>query len=149
MADSGSLPRQSYRDLGNAAPHPVGEARWLGRTGRGQDVAVYEAGAWVDVMYFEDDGTTARGGFSLNPLYTGQLATVLVELLAKRAEVAAGRADPPEDSVRLQEAVDRAHSALTSSAYVGGPSEREAWQTALQALGEVATQHQGESRGVE
>lgn len=44
---------------------------------------------------------------------------------------------------RVQGAVDRAQGALTSSAYVGGPSEREAWQTATLALGEVATQHQG------
>lgn len=46
---------------------------------------------------------------------------------------------------RLQRAVDRAHGALTTSAYVGGPNEREAWQTALRALSEVATQHQGKS----
>ena len=47
---------------------------------------------------------------------------------------------------RLQVAVDRAHSALTSSAYVGGPGEREAWQIALRELGGVATQHTGVSR---
>jgi hypothetical protein len=43
----------------------------------------------------------------------------------------------------LQEAVDRAYGALNGSAYVGGPSEREAFRTALDALGAVVTQEQG------
>ena len=44
----------------------------------------------------------------------------------------------------LQEAVDRAYGLLNSSAYVGGPSEREAWQGAMEALGPIATQHVGQ-----
>jgi hypothetical protein len=50
-----------------------------------------------------------------------------------------------EDVERLQAAVDKAYGAMNSSAYVGGPSEREAWQTALTALGEVVTQHTGQA----
>ena len=45
---------------------------------------------------------------------------------------------------RLQKAVDRAHGALDSSAHVGGPSEREAWRTAVEALGALVTQHQAQ-----
>lgn len=43
----------------------------------------------------------------------------------------------------LQRAVDTACNALEASAYVGGPTEREAWQSALAALQEVKTQHKG------
>lgn len=46
---------------------------------------------------------------------------------------------------RLQRAVDKAHGALDASAYVGGPSQREAWQQAMAALGEVVTEHQAEA----
>lgn len=42
-----------------------------------------------------------------------------------------------------QEGIDKALSALHSSAYVGGPTEREAWQTVLRELGPFGTQHQG------
>lgn len=45
----------------------------------------------------------------------------------------------------LQGAVDRAHAAMYGSQYVGGPTEREAWQTAYNALSEVVTQQQSES----
>jgi hypothetical protein len=45
---------------------------------------------------------------------------------------------------RLQGAINTAYVALRASAYVGGPSEREAWRTAVDALGEVATQHKGQ-----
>lgn len=45
-----------------------------------------------------------------------------------------------------QEAIDRALSALEGSAYVGGPSEREAWQTTLEALGPFRTEHVGDGR---
>lgn len=48
-----------------------------------------------------------------------------------------------EDFERLQRAVDTAHSALRGSEYVGDPSGR-AWRTAVEALGEVATQHQAQ-----
>ena len=50
------------------------------------------------------------------------------------------------DTEKLQTAVDKAYSALTSSAYVGGPSEREAFRIALDALGQVATQHTGQAQ---
>src|SRR5207248_7407170 len=43
----------------------------------------------------------------------------------------------------LQAAVDRAANVMHESAYVGGPSEREAWKEALLALERVATQHKG------
>lgn len=43
----------------------------------------------------------------------------------------------------LQAAIDRADSALRSSAYVGGPTEREAFRTASETLGPLATQHIG------
>lgn len=45
---------------------------------------------------------------------------------------------------KLQAAVDTAHAAMHGSEYVGGPSEREAWQTAMRALGEVVTEHKGQ-----
>jgi hypothetical protein len=50
---------------------------------------------------------------------------------------------------RLQQAVDRAHAAMVGSQHVGGPTQREAWQTAVQELGAVVTQHvgQGEQHG--
>lgn len=54
-----------------------------------------------------------------------------------------GRAELEARVVELQGAVDRAHSAMRSSEYVGGPSERDAWRTAVSELGAVATQHQG------
>lgn len=52
--------------------------------------------------------------------------------------------DAPDRVSRLQAAVDRAHSALIGSQYVDGPTEREAYRTAVEALGEVATQHRGQ-----
>lgn len=66
------------------------------------------------------------------------------------AKTRAGEADRAlaaalADVERLRKAVGRAHQALISSQYVGGPSEREAWQIASEALGAVATQHQGTS----
>jgi hypothetical protein len=42
-----------------------------------------------------------------------------------------------------QAAIDRACSLMKSSAYVGGPSEREAWRGAMEALGPYETQHIG------
>jgi hypothetical protein len=47
------------------------------------------------------------------------------------------------ENVRLQAAIDEAHGVMNASSYVGGPSEREAWQTAMRALGSVVTQHTG------
>lgn len=41
----------------------------------------------------------------------------------------------------LQAAIDRAYSAMGSSAYVGGPTEREVWHIVADALGPLATQH--------
>lgn len=51
--------------------------------------------------------------------------------------------DALAENARLQAAIDEAHNAMNASAYVGGPSEREAWQTAMRALGSVVTQHIG------
>lgn len=55
------------------------------------------------------------------------------------------------ESRRLQAAIDEAYGAMNASAYVGGPSQREAWQTATMALGSVVTvdAHNGESRPME
>jgi hypothetical protein len=44
----------------------------------------------------------------------------------------------------VQRAVDAAYAAMRGSEYVGGPTERDAWRTAVVALGEVATQHHGQ-----
>ena len=44
----------------------------------------------------------------------------------------------------LQAAIDKAMSALYGSQYVGGPSEREAWQTVVEAIGPFETQHVGQ-----
>jgi hypothetical protein len=44
----------------------------------------------------------------------------------------------------LQAAIDTAQSALMGSQYVGGPSEREAWRIATEALRSVATEHRGQ-----
>lgn len=52
--------------------------------------------------------------------------------------------DAPDRVSRLQAAVDRAHSALIGSQYVGGPSVGDAFRTAVEALGEVATEHRGQ-----
>lgn len=49
------------------------------------------------------------------------------------------------DRDRRQEAIDTALSALHSAAYVGGPTEREAWQAALQALEPFQTHRQCEA----
>lgn len=43
----------------------------------------------------------------------------------------------------LQAAVDRAHGAIQGTAYVGGPSEAEAYHIVVGALGPLATQHTG------
>lgn len=51
-----------------------------------------------------------------------------------------------ERCCELQEGVDTAYSALSSSAYVGGPTEREAFRVASNALGPLATQHIGQPR---
>lgn len=56
-----------------------------------------------------------------------------------RRVVLADRAD------ELQAAVDRAHAAMVGSQYVGGPTERDAWRTALGALERVVTQHLGQA----
>lgn len=56
----------------------------------------------------------------------------------KRAQQAHGRAE------RLQEAIDKAYAHMNASQYVGGPSERDAWRTAFEALGSVVTQHTGQ-----
>lgn len=45
---------------------------------------------------------------------------------------------------RLQHAVDAAYAAMDGP-YVGGPPEREAWQTAMRELGDVVTQHVGQN----
>lgn len=47
-------------------------------------------------------------------------------------------------NAELQAAVDRAYSLMNGSAYVGGPSEREAWQGAMATLGAVVTEHKGQ-----
>lgn len=44
----------------------------------------------------------------------------------------------------LQAAVDTAWTALNGSAYVGGPTEREAFRIALHELGPHVTQHKGQ-----
>lgn len=44
-----------------------------------------------------------------------------------------------------QAAIDRAMAALEGSQYVGGPTEREAYQTAVHALGPFRTEHKGQN----
>jgi hypothetical protein len=42
----------------------------------------------------------------------------------------------------MQAAIDKAYSALSSSQYVGGPTEREAWRIVTEALYPFVTQYQ-------
>lgn len=80
---SDELARGSQRDpWGN----PERALRWAGRTGAGQRIALYEAGAWLELVYYEHDDETVRGGFALNPLYVGQLFVELAKIMAERAE---------------------------------------------------------------
>jgi hypothetical protein len=47
----------------------------------------------------------------------------------------------------LQAGIDKAYGALSSSQYVGGPSQREAWRIAAEALGPLATEHTAQGAG--
>jgi hypothetical protein len=63
------------------------EIVWSGRTGAGQVVRLSKSDDWVQLVYYERDGTL-RGGFALNRLYTGQLTAALTSILVDRAEAA-------------------------------------------------------------
>lgn len=60
------------------------------------------------------------------------------ELAEARAVIVA------EQEEAMQAGVDKALSLMHGSAYVGGPSEREAWRGVLDALGPFETQHTGQ-----
>jgi len=97
--------------------------------------------------YYED----AAPGEELNGVWAQRFGALsharVAALKALGGEVrVSGRAELEARLVELQGAVDRAHSVMHSSEYVGGPSERDAWQEAMSELGAVATQHQGENR---
>jgi Asp-tRNA(Asn)/Glu-tRNA(Gln) amidotransferase A subunit family amidase len=101
--------------------------------------ALSEAGMEIAYVSFEDregrDPIYSEACSDARPVVEKALAPFLS--LSPENDEGDSRAD-------LQSAVDRAYTALMSSAYVGGPSHREAWQTALDALWPVVTQQQGQ-----
>jgi hypothetical protein len=98
----------------------------------------YEAGKAL-LAFIRANRSWFCGGRMMEP-YESQAAEKLSAYLS-RVSPSCVDSVAVEDVERLQAAVDKAYGAMNSSAYVGGPSEREAWQTALAALGEVVTQH--------
>lgn len=66
---------------------------------------------------------------------------LLAALAGRLASARSERDEAQAEVERLQAAVDTAHGAWTNSQYVGGPTEREAYQIAMDALGAVVTQH--------
>lgn len=69
---------------------------WEGRTGRGQPVRLFENDAWLELIYYEFDGETVRGGLALNPLYAARLAKALVGVIARRAWQGSALARSPD-----------------------------------------------------
>lgn len=72
------------------------------------------------------------------------------ELRADREQITGSRDHWRALAEERQAAIDEALSWMRGSEYVGGPSERDAWQAALRVLGPLETQHIGvESKGIQ